>query len=92
MIRGLPVGDFVQLLGLGLELIETHRFLRDVQTLVDSSFPEGVLFDGAADGQALKPFLIVLDMRNPSFRRYDLSKRREWEKKAYVQFELAICE
>ena len=77
LISGLPVGDFVQLLRLGLELTETHRFLRDVETLVDASFPEGVLFDGAADGHGLKPFLIVLDMRNPSLWWYDLSKRRK---------------
>lgn len=77
LIGGLPVGDFVQLLRLGLELTEAHRFLRDVEALVNASFPEGVLFDRAADGHSLKSFLVVLDMRNPSLRWYDLNKRRK---------------
>ena len=75
LIRGLPVGDFVQFLRLGFELTEAHRFLGNVQTLVNASFPEGVLFDRAADGHSLKSFLIVLNMRDPSLWWYDLNKR-----------------
>lgn len=77
LVCGLPIGDFVQLLGLCLELTEAHRLLRDVKALVNASLPEGILFDGAADSHSLKPFLVVLNMRDPSFRWYDLNKRRK---------------
>jgi hypothetical protein len=73
LVCGELVGDFVQFSCFALELSEAHGFFGNMQTFVNSSFSESVLFDRAADDQVLQLLLVVFLARDPSFGRYDLS-------------------
>ena len=66
------VGNAVELLRLLPELKEAHRLAGNVQTLIDASLAESVLFDGTINDESFESFVVVAGLRNPCFRGHDL--------------------
>jgi len=75
IVGTLALGQFVELVGLGSELLVADRLLGDVPALVDASLSISVLFDGILNNELLQFLLEIANMRHPVFRWHNLHKR-----------------